>query len=77
MWKNDRFFEERKVTFSAKIAATLLKSGKARIYTWNYSPRRTGGGARPAARPLRPASTAPNTAPIAAGGSPANRPPSV
>ena len=25
MWKNDRFFEERKVTFTPKIAATLLR----------------------------------------------------
>ena len=31
MWKNDRFFEERKVTFSPKIAAALLKDGKARV----------------------------------------------
>ena len=29
MWRNDRFFEERKVTFSPKIAAALLKDGKA------------------------------------------------
>ncbi|HGT1699550.1 TPA: DNA topoisomerase 3 [Clostridioides difficile] len=31
MWKNDRFFEERKTAFSAKIAAALLKSGKVKI----------------------------------------------
>ena len=31
MWRNDRFFEERKVTFSPKIAAALLKDGKARV----------------------------------------------
>ena len=31
MWKNDRFFEERKVTFSPKIAAALLKDGKAKV----------------------------------------------
>ena len=31
MWKNDRFFEERKITFSAKIAAALLKSGRANV----------------------------------------------
>ena len=31
MWKNDRFFEERKTAFSAKIAAALLKSGKANV----------------------------------------------
>lgn len=31
MWKNDRFFEERKATFSPKIAAALLKDGKARV----------------------------------------------
>ena len=30
MWKNDRFFEERKVTFTPKIAAALLKSGNLR-----------------------------------------------
>lgn len=38
MWKNDRFFEERKVTFSPKIAAALLKSGKANIKGL-YSPK--------------------------------------
>ena len=38
MWKNDRFFEERKVTFSAKIAAALLKSGKANVKGL-YSPK--------------------------------------
>ena len=38
MWKNDRFFEERKVTFSAKIAAALLKSGKASVKKL-YSPK--------------------------------------
>ena len=31
MWRNDRFFEERKVSFSPKIAAALLKDGKARV----------------------------------------------
>ena len=31
MWKNDRFFEERKVAFTPKIAAALLKSGKAKV----------------------------------------------
>lgn len=31
MWKNDRFFEERRTTFTPKIAAALLKSGKARV----------------------------------------------
>ncbi len=31
MWKNDRFFEERKVAFTPKIAAELLKSGKAKV----------------------------------------------
>ena len=31
MWRNNRFFEERKVTFSPKIAAALLKDGKARV----------------------------------------------
>lgn len=38
MWKNDRFFEERKITFSAKIAAALLKSGKANVKKL-YSPK--------------------------------------
>ena len=31
MWKNDRFFEERKTVFTPKIAAALLKSGKAKV----------------------------------------------
>ena len=31
MWKNDRFFEERRKAFTPKIAATLLKDGKAKI----------------------------------------------
>ena len=38
MWKNDRFFEERKVTFTPKIAAALLKSGKANVEGL-YSPK--------------------------------------
>ena len=38
MWKNDRFFEERKITFSPKIAAALLKSGKANVKGL-YSPK--------------------------------------
>ena len=38
MWKNDRFFEERKVTFSPKIAAALLKDGKAKAKKL-YSPK--------------------------------------
>ena len=38
MWKNDRFFEERKVTFSPKIAAALLKDGKAKVRKL-YSPK--------------------------------------
>ena len=38
MWKNDRFFEERKVTFSPKIAAALLKDGKAKVKKL-YSPK--------------------------------------
>ena len=38
MWKNDRFFEERKVAFSPKIAAALLKSGKANVKGL-YSPK--------------------------------------
>lgn len=31
MWKNDRFFEERKKAFTPKIAAALLKDGKAKV----------------------------------------------
>ena len=31
MWKNDRFFEERKKAFTPKIAAALLKHGKVKI----------------------------------------------
>ena len=31
MWKNDRFFEERKKVFTPKIAAALLKHGKVKI----------------------------------------------
>ena len=31
MWKNDRFFEERKTVFTRSIAAALLKSGKATV----------------------------------------------
>lgn len=31
MWKNDRFFEQRKKVFTPKIAAALLKSGKAKV----------------------------------------------
>ena len=38
MWKNDRFFEERKVTFTPKIAAELLKNGKAKVKKL-YSPK--------------------------------------
>ena len=38
MWKNDRFFEERKVAFSPKIAAALLKSGRANVKGL-YSPK--------------------------------------
>ncbi len=38
MWKNDRFFEERKTAFSPKIAAELLKSGKAKVQKL-YSPK--------------------------------------
>ena len=38
MWKNDRFFEERKVTFSPKIASALLKDGKAAVKKL-YSPK--------------------------------------
>ena len=38
MWKNDRFLEERKVTFSPKIAAALLKDGKAKVKKL-YSPK--------------------------------------
>ena len=38
MWKNDRFFEERKIVFTPKIAAALLKSGKASVKGL-YSPK--------------------------------------
>ena len=38
MWKNDRFFEERKVTFTPKIGAALLKSGKINVKGL-YSPK--------------------------------------
>ena len=38
MWKNDRFFEERKIAFSPKIAAALLKSGKVNVKKL-YSPK--------------------------------------
>ena len=38
MWKNDRFFEERKTTFTHKIAAALLKSGKVNVKKL-YSPK--------------------------------------
>ena len=31
MWKNDQFFEERGKTFTPKIAAALLKDGKAKV----------------------------------------------
>ncbi len=38
MWKNDRFFEDRKVAFSPKIAAALLKYGKVKVKGL-YSPK--------------------------------------
>lgn len=31
MWKNDRFFEDRKITFTSKIAKALLKDKKAKV----------------------------------------------
>ena len=31
MWKNDRFFEQRKKAFTPKIASALLKNGKAKV----------------------------------------------
>ena len=31
MWKNDRFFEDRKIVFTPKIASTLLKDKKVKI----------------------------------------------
>ena len=31
MWKNDRFFEQRKKAFTPKIAVALLKNGKAKV----------------------------------------------
>ena len=38
MWKNDRFFEERKTSFTPKIAAALLKDGRANVKKL-YSPK--------------------------------------
>ena len=38
MWKNDRFFEERKTAFTPKVAAALLKDGKAKVKKL-YSPK--------------------------------------
>ena len=38
MWKNDRFFEEHKTAFTPKIAAALLKSGRAKVKGL-YSPK--------------------------------------
>ena len=38
MWKDDRFFSDRKVIFSEKIAADLLKSGRAKVKKI-YSPK--------------------------------------
>ena len=38
MWKNDRFFEERKTAFTPKIAAALLNSGKVSVKGL-YSPK--------------------------------------
>ena len=38
MWKNDRFFSDRKVTFTPKIAADLLKCGKTKVKKL-YSPK--------------------------------------
>ena len=38
MWKNDRFFEERKTAFTPKIAAALLKDGRAKVKKL-YSPK--------------------------------------
>ena len=38
MWKNDRFFEERKTAFTPKIAAALLNGGKAKVKKL-YSPK--------------------------------------
>ena len=31
MWKNDRFFEDRKITFTPKIASALLKDKKVKV----------------------------------------------
>lgn len=38
MWRNDRFFEERKTAFTLKIAAALLADGKAKVKKL-YSPK--------------------------------------
>lgn len=45
MWKNDRFFEDRKVTFSPKIAAALLKNGKIKVKNiYSYKTGKTYDG---------------------------------
>ena len=38
MWKNDRFFEERKTAFTPKIAAAMLAGGRAKVKKL-YSPK--------------------------------------
>lgn len=38
MWKNDRFFQERKIAFSKKLAAELLNKGSAHVKRI-YSPK--------------------------------------
>ena len=38
LWKNDRFFEERKTAFTPKIAAALLAGGRANVKKL-YSPK--------------------------------------
>lgn len=39
MWKNDKFFESRRSVFSKKIAAALLKDGKAKVKGCTLSAR--------------------------------------
>lgn len=41
MWKNDKFFEQRKKAFTKTIAAALLKDGKAKIKGMHST--KTGG----------------------------------
>lgn len=45
MWKNDRFFEDRKITFTPKIASTLLKDKKVKVKNiYSYKTGKTYDG---------------------------------